>query len=38
LLKSPNEEDKQRVYDEVIDEITEARFEVDEGSCNNFHR
>ena len=32
LLKSPNEEDKQRVYDQVIDEITEARFEVDEAA------
>ena len=32
LLKSPNEEDEQRVYDEFIDEIIEGRFEVDEAA------
>jgi predicted nucleotidyltransferase len=30
LLKSANEEDAQRVYDEFIDDIIEGRFEVDE--------
>ncbi|MEO3705416.1 hypothetical protein [Trichormus azollae] len=30
MLKSPNEEDEQRVYDECIDKIIEGRFEVDE--------
>jgi predicted nucleotidyltransferase len=32
LLKSPNEEDEQRVYDEFIDEIIQGRFEVDEAA------
>jgi hypothetical protein len=32
LLKSPNEEDEQRVYDEFIDEIIEGRFQVDEAA------
>ncbi|MGM3308806.1 nucleotidyl transferase AbiEii/AbiGii toxin family protein [Anabaena sp. WFMT] len=32
LLKSANEEDAQRVYDEFIDEIIEGRFEVDEAA------
>ncbi|MFN9170552.1 MAG: hypothetical protein ACK58B_08355 [Dolichospermum sp.] len=32
LLKSPNQEDEQRVYDEFIDEIIEGRFEVDEAA------
>ncbi|MDB9473546.1 hypothetical protein [Dolichospermum circinale] len=32
LLKSPNEEDEQRVYDEFIDAIIEGRFEVDEAA------
>ncbi len=32
LLKSPNEEDEQQVYDEFIDEIIEGRFEVDEAA------
>ncbi|MBD2295939.1 hypothetical protein H6G06_21285 [Anabaena sphaerica FACHB-251] len=32
LLKSANEEDAQRVYDEFIDKIIEGRFEVDEAA------
>ena len=32
LLKSPNEEDEERVYDEFIDEIIQGRFEVDEAA------
>ncbi|MFN7499934.1 MAG: hypothetical protein ACK5QV_03820, partial [Dolichospermum sp.] len=32
MLKSPNEEDEHRVYDEFIDEIIEGRFEVDEAA------
>ncbi|MBK1987481.1 hypothetical protein A0J48_008015 [Sphaerospermopsis aphanizomenoides BCCUSP55] len=32
LLKSPNQEDEERVYDEFIDEIIEGRFEVDEAA------
>lgn len=32
LLKSPNEEDQDRVYDEFVDEIIEGRFEVDEAA------
>ena len=32
LLKSANEEDEQRVYDEFVDEIIEGNFEVDEAA------